>query len=521
MQDPAPDRPRFYTRPATLAAVGALAVYAVVCLFFLTDGAWHPEWDGAYYLATGQSLAEGNGYCFQGTPFHVRPPGLPWLLSFFIDGEGFDPHHVNLLLSLFAVAGIAAIWSAVRPIHGAAVAFATALLVATCPLYLRYLNFVLTEYPSLTFAFAGLALLQHAGKAERRWWAWSIAGALCLVAAMYLRTVFVLALPGVFLLELLRGKGWMRLSGVLPVALTVLLFLPWISYASDAAAAAELPVEQDLLHDYSTAMFHVDAGDPDSPLVDFEGWKTRVVSNGKGLVTVVAASCVPLGPPSFLLRWGLAAFVMIGFLIALRRRGPTLLQWLFVAYVGLVLTYFAFDPRLVMPLVPFVYLYLITFLVAVGKGIQIRSQDSFDRLPSPQRGGKAVKTVLTPYLLSAAVLLFLVSANVVFLARNFERESSHAADVRKIANWITRRTSVDSVILCNQAPFFVLLTGRETYTYRFVRTPEILTKYDIDYVVFDQPSTPQLVELVRAQEKARFTINLPSGRKVRVVKVSE
>ena len=54
---------------------------------------------------------------------------------------------------------------------------------------------------------------------------------------------------------------------------------PWFQYSGKAKQQAEIPSEQFLLLDYSTAVFHEDPGDPSSPRITMQGWMDRIESN--------------------------------------------------------------------------------------------------------------------------------------------------------------------------------------------------------------------------------------------------
>jgi len=503
-----------------------IVLYALVCLVFLTERSWRPEWDGAVYLLVGKALAMGEGYTYQGEPFFLRPSGLPWVLSFFVDEEGFDPYRVNLLMSFFAGAAVAAVYLAVRVVHGAWIGLGVALLTGSSPLFLQIFSWVLSEFPFAAFAFLGIALLQvsvkpdvrrwawskgsrsvppplpKSVKPDVRWWAWAVAGAVCLAIATYMRTVAVLILPGVFLVPLWHGRGLARLRGILPLLVSCALIAPWMAYSRSAAANVEVPVEQDLLHSYTTAMFHVDPGNPESPRVDLDGWVERIEVNGARLLEDLTRATLRVGAAGWLVPSLLIAAVLVGVAIAVVRRGPSLFEWFGLVYTVLILTYFANDPRLAMPLVPLVYLYLFTVCLAGGKWLAARAR----------------QPIVLPAVGGTLFVVLAIGAGVS-APRVLRVEGDLVAPYEKMARWIRENTPEDAVIMCNQAPVVALLSERLTYTFRFTRTRNILTKYDVDYVLLDGSAHPQFVQHLRSRLVESWDIDMGGGERRSICRV--
>ena len=79
-------------------------------------------------------------------------------------------------------------------------------------------------------------------------------------------------------------------------------------------------------------------------------------------------------------------------------------------------------------------------------------------------------------------------------------------DLIATAEWLRENTPADAVILCSQAPILSYLSRRRAYTYRFQRSQDPLTKYDIDYVAMDGPRSAALDELVRQRSGSTWTI---------------
>lgn len=462
----------------------ALGVYALYCIVFLVEPTWRPEWDGAIYLLTGRALALGEGYTYLGQPFFLRPPGLSWMLSLLVDNDAYNFHTVNLWVMVCAVAMVVTVYIAIRPLHGTWMALAVALLSGTSPLFLGCFNRVLTEFPFTASLFASVALLHKSAERGPRWWLWAVGGGLTLAAAVYLRTVGVLMVPALLLLGVKRDKGWQRWRAAVPVAIVILLVLPWLEHSREVAAVAPRPSEQLLLHSYSTAMWHQDPGDPDSPAVSPAGWMKRVEQNGSGLVRDVAKVTVHVD--GVVLRTGLVVLLLAGWGMAVRRK-PTLLEWFAASNLLLLLTYFTNAERLLMPLTPLLYLYLLLPLEAATRWL------------TGHFGRRAVAGQLL-------VVAALFTANAVSLPRRLAprdrpigARAARGQRWEELATWLRDNTPEDAVILCSRAPQVALLSGRTAYTYRFLRTPAPLTRYGVDYAVIDSATPPWILEYVQGR----------------------
>lgn len=368
----------------------------------------------------------------------------------------------------------------------------------TSPIFTGAFNSVLSEFPFLALFFAGVALLspKRSGEPDDQpkplGWAAVLAAALCLAGALYLRTVAILVLPGVLLV------GWrqraQRLRIVLALALVAILGAPWILFAQSAASAAEVPSEQLFLHDYGTALFHVDPGDPGSALVDLDGWVDRIGKNG-GKAADDLAGLLHLGQGNAA-RMILLLLTLAGYVLALRR-GPTLLEWLAPVYTALVLTYFTYAIRLMAPLAPLAYLYALVSLSALAGWLARRMG----------------RTALRPAALGLAALL-LLALNATQLEGKRPLTAGEE-DLITIGTWLRENTPEDAGLLCNQAPILEQLSGRRCYTFRFLRKLKLLGRYDIDYVVFDQRQKelfravsegPTEVEVIKTGNGARIPV---------------
>jgi hypothetical protein len=501
-------------RLADGTAVLALVVYAIFCVVVWPEDSWRPEWDSALYLLLGQSLSAGEGYTYLGQPFFLRPPGFPFLVSLFVEDGRVDIPALLWVLMASAPLFAAALYAAVRGVVDPWSALAVTALSVTAPPIVRSFNWVLAELPFLALLFGAVACLERSVRQGPRGWTWAAAGALLLAASMYLRGAGLVLFPGLLLLGLRGVRGRDRWRPVVALALLVALMSPWWIASSRWAADAPRPSEQLLAFDYTTALLHVDAGDPDSARIGPMELVRRIGSNGPRFGAELGGNALGRHRPIGTALW--LALAAVGFVLAIRR-GPTLFEWLAVAYGALLLSYYEFDPRLAALLTPLPYLYAFLALNAGVAFVRGRADSDVVR--------RGVETV--PVLAFAGLL----GVNLVHLPSYLDPAASNearAADAalpskswtpldlqaqfESMGKWIRRNTPRDAVILCNQAPILSYLSGRTAYTYRFSRKPDLIARTGAQFVVFDGPPVPHVVRETRERGLRTWTVqpgNLP------------
>jgi 4-amino-4-deoxy-L-arabinose transferase-like glycosyltransferase len=466
---------------------------------------WRPEWDSAIYILTGRAMAAGDGYSYLGRPFFSRPPGLSWLISL-VNGAGeFDPKTLNLMVMFFAGTAVAAIYFGLAQFVGRWKAIAVAMLSGTSTILALNFNFVLSEFPFLTFFFVGVGLLQIGSNRKANWWVASFAGAICIAGAFYMRSAALLLMPGMFLIGWRHDRGVQRWRALLPAAVAVILILPWIVHSKRVSAVAEKPYEQLAFFDYSTAMFHVDPGDPASDLLSLEEWCERITENSADIIRYLSIST--FGPASLWAGFLLVVAALAGLFLAIYRR-TSILEWFFVAYTALLLTYFDFVVRLLIPMVPLVYLYMFDVISKIGEFVSKR----FDRMPAT--------AVLGVAAFAAMMMVNLVPLPRLLALRN---KDTFTEKMYVVSAWVRTNTPPDAVLLCRSAPIISVLTDRTAYTYAVPRSADMLSIYEPDYVIFDVYSLPASFEQYVAENSVWRWVSpdLYDGRPLKVYKIGK
>lgn len=435
-------------RVLTIALLALLAVWSVVALTLLVEPVFGEYVDSAIYLLTAQSLAAGQGYTYLDQPFFVRPPGLSWMLQP-LSHAPLDHAALNRFIAACAVAAFAGVALAMRRLHGAAVGLLIALVFATSRLSVQSFNKLFAEFPFMALFFGAMWLLMPARGEARVGWRRGLAGALLLSASCYLRTVGLLALPGLALTGFFRKDG-RRWQGPVLAALALALHLPWMLWARDAAQHAERPATQTLMFDYATALLHTDPGDPDSPLVDAAGWAKRVGDNASEIARTLGSTL--LGVESGPLPWVVAAIAAASLLAALAWR-RSLLDWYGAAYVAMVLAYFTFTDRLLLPLLPV----LLSMLFCL---VERLAQRLAPRAARPE----AVRPAALGTLALLVTLISAVHWSEDLAPPDFKQQN--AVTDGAAAAWLVAHTPPEARLLHERGPILSILTGRRAYTYR-------------------------------------------------------
>lgn len=473
-----------------------LALFATGCMLFCVEERWRPEWDSALYVLTARSLASGEGYTYLDQPFFLRPPGFSFLLSLVVGIDGPVPFgKMNIMVMVAAMLSLAGCYYAMRPRHGPWGALAVTLLVGTCPLYVVRFNWLQSEFFFLAPFLFGVGLLNRTPEKGKRFWLMTVAGALLIAVSYYARSVTLLVLPGLVIYSWRRAPKASWLRGMVAAGLLLVAAFPWLLHTRQVSAESVRPAEQLLLFDYSTALFHVDPGDPDSSLVPYSQWKKRLHQNGHNLLESLSAAVFHVR--SHGAGWLVAILAVAGFVLRCRS-GPDVLDWFAPLVLILILGYFQFDDRLVLPLVPMLFSYLAT---AAQTGAR--------------HATRRVRRQWAAPALSGAILLALLGGQLAVMPASLEPGRSPVwnkieyeriwEDIDSAAQWVRGNTAPDARILCNQAPVLTLLTGRQAYTYLFLRDLGFLERYDVDYVICD--SLPQQIEgYIRARSDAELTL---------------
>jgi hypothetical protein len=347
-----------------------------------------------------------------------------------------------------AVGSFAAVALAMSRLHGATVGVLIALLFALNRLTLNLYNAVLSELPFVLCFYLAAWLLLPDRQGRPPGWRRGVAGAVCLGLSCYMRSIGLLALPGLVLAGASGRLGGSRWRGAALAVLALAVHAPWMVWSSRAASAAEGPSTQMLMHDYTTALLRADPGDPDSPLVGLDGYLTRVrrhvMAFGKAVAEDLAGTHErPL--PVLAAALSLAAIAVSWW----TRR--SLLDWFTLAYLALLLLYFTFADRLILPMIPLLISALIHGLTlgmrALGQG--------------------RTTTHVAVGLMAAGIL----AVTAVHARRDLSPHPRKLLNARldgEIVRWLREETPPDTVAMHERGPILSVLSDRRVYSCRNV-----------------------------------------------------
>jgi len=247
-----------------------LAAFVAVMLGslpFLVHSWYDDSNDATVYLLTARSLADGEGYCIRGQPFHLRAPGLAVLLMPFLGGGEPNFVAINLMISLFGVATVVLFYFYARPRLGWISALAGAGLIWVLPGFQRLCNQPMSDVPGAAVLLTCLLLDRWSARSNSP--ARHVMLGVAVGLATYLRSAFVLLLPAIVLGRLLAPapKAGRGARSLLPFAVVVVvIMIPW-SIRNSVVERPPPPVDQNYQYSLSTLVLHEDIGDPASPRV--------------------------------------------------------------------------------------------------------------------------------------------------------------------------------------------------------------------------------------------------------------
>ena len=232
----APDVGAPSARPARRRLWLVGAVVAVVYLAGVPVQ-WLPTPDSALYLGLGRSLAEGEGYRFNGEACTTVTPGLPWILAGIrtVFGEGSAAPTVFIVLC--ALGALVLIYRWIDLLEGGSVALAVVLATAlTAGLY-HNAHRILTDVPSVTIFWGILYALWRYRTGSAGW---------LLLVGLLTAVAITVRVPSIVLLAPLgagavldrlpkapRRKAWA--GGATVLVTTVLLTLAFYAIAQSSA----------------------------------------------------------------------------------------------------------------------------------------------------------------------------------------------------------------------------------------------------------------------------------------------
>lgn len=467
-------------RRAALTSAGILALLAIY-LLRLDDIAGVIN-DDAWYLVLAKAIAQGDGprlISSAGTAFlsNVYPPGFPFILSLVFRISPEFPGNLMLLkgVSVAAMFGAGALLylyaTRYRGVPGPlALVMAVALLMTPAFVFLAT-STLMSEPVFLCLQLAAVLAIERAARTadDAGGRGAAVLAGLLTAAAVLTRTAGV-TLGAAGVLYFLYLRRWR--AAVVFALVTACGVLPWSLHArANAPTQAELIDHGGLMaRAYADQFWTSEAGTVTAREVGIDGLPARVVGNAinitirdiGGIFTPLlfrtpsesGTETFGLGPPEGLrvpsmggalgtkiVSAVLTALALVGFIIRCRR-GLTVAEPLVVLALGMIVLWPFWTFRFVLPLVPFLLIYLATGVGAIAS-------------PAAAR----------------IFLLVLIGLNVLdhaeFIARAQGSPRSvvwraQGDDIAQVFDWIRRETPPGSIIAADNPALVYLRTGRRT-----------------------------------------------------------
>lgn len=354
------------TRTRGSIALLLVVAGAALSLVWLAHPWFDAQNDAAIYLMTAKSLARGEGYSYLGAPFRIRPPGFSLLLAPIVGARGYDFRAVNLFVGAWGVLSVGLLYLWTRDRIGRALAAALCLCVWLNPGWRVCCNQAMSDVPGAA-CLLGCLLLERRAREQPSLGRDVVLG-LAVGFSAYVRAGLVLLAPAIVLQRIVAREriGIRRI--LLPALVAVLALLPW--KIRETVSRPEAPADQTSLYDYTTAMWHVDRGDPSSPRLPASEILARVPTRLSETLSVLGSRLRDReGSTSDVVLGGAALAIALLFLLARNR----VEAWFLLGTIAVLLVYFDFRDRLVLPIHLLVLPALVEAALAAGRRLRRES----------------------------------------------------------------------------------------------------------------------------------------------------
>ncbi len=471
------DRPLAVTNSQKLTSTALIFLLIAAAAFYISAitpdsfGFYH---DDSIYVATAKSLATGQGYriiSLPGEPTQTKSPPLhPFLLSLIWRVNPNFPANLwamMLLSALAAAISLALIWRYLTA-QAYASRLQALLIVALTALNWRTVilsSGIYSEMFYLAVSVAGLHLAEEYEKKQTRWATGTALGVI-LGLAFLARTSGITLLVAVAFYYLLRRQFKRALMPLATGASIALAWIGWGYFNRPTGGGVNASYYESYIKSYSEIIRDAQAQTGQS------GFTILLSIIGKNLLTLLIASVplICLGLPFdfaprfgenlftvILIALGVTLFLILAGLLRHIKAGFRLLHIYVILYFGLHLIWpYSGQDRFLMPLLPFLLLFLVTELERVAQLIRKGFKSS----------GLSYKAAA---LLMTAPLIALIS----FAAYNYgsglyaslipfkAKYAARAAEDTEAIQWIKEHTDPSDVLVCYRDPMYYLYTGRK------------------------------------------------------------
>lgn len=465
-----------------------LALYYAVVL----DGDAGVLSDSAVYVILAEALVNGRGYTevsSVGDPVYLlAPPLFPLMLSSLVYVFGRNFVVMKIFVLLFAFVALWLIYVLVRQRLGKPKALLITAAVGLSPAFFSFSHKVMSDVPYLCLSLAALYFLSRYSQ-ESRWATASGVAALILIPLAYLTRSLGFALLIAAPLAIVLHKPLPRLSSKILIAgvFTVICSLPLLGWMARNAAVAHKATSIS----YANLFFAKEEFNHDAGMVhSFVDLLPRLLHNlyayGHGIATLCFPALLPTG--GNLIAAVIVVPLLIGFVWTLWR-GRGVVE-IYAVFYGLALLLYPTPvaPRYLLPLFPFLLLYLMN-------GVELLVGLLRKQLTATAFAGLAVA---------------LLATNLIAAASPPPDAPEGMEDYQELAAWFKDQVAAESIVMSRKPSLFYLWTGRKgalfPYTADSRRILRVICDQGVDYIVQDSfsPTTERYLVPMLAKNGEAF-----------------
>ncbi len=499
-----------------------LAISTLLSLV-LFDPNLHTGGDNAAYMILAENIiTPGRGYmdyylAGELKPHTHYPFGYPLLLAPLMAVFGKNFIVLKLLSLAMAVGSVLLFARLARSYFRPSVWAGASLVFALNPLVVEYSHWILSEIPFLFFSLLALNLFNDSElKKDARFGYKFWLAIVCMAMAVHIRSIG-LAFLFAGALYYLAGRSWMK-CGVFVLTM-LLLIMPWI-------IRNKIVTKDNAV--YVTQIFQKNVYNFDQGQIGAGEFVGRVVKNIRIYSAREMGRVFLNGPVMLRDRTGNKAFsaglslvMLIGFAVALwRRRG--ILEFFSLVYMGGILIFpaVASDVRYLLPLVPFLLLYLVEGTAIVAGVFRSNS------------GGTAAAQIAVLVLIALSGISSqagLIPDNIDYMRKwakgsKYEAYPPHWSHLLEAADWARQETDGQSVICVRKPRLFHLISQRQVTLYPYTADTDsvLAVVMKSDYVVIDAVSGTTsrflMPALQKRPESFKLVFNRPYAKVAEVLK---
>ncbi len=467
-------------RARRLLLPGGLVVAA--CIYLLAVNPLVGEgYDDGHYLTLAQALANGRGFTRISAPGQppetLYPPGWPMMLAplWWLHTPGSTDYTIFKLASVALTLALGVLTYGWLRWRGTTRTLSTYVVLLTLfsPRIFSFSTILFSEMAYACVSVAALWAVEYYAQTSRAKWTTAILPALAVITSVYIRT-FGLALVAASLIFLMARRQWKH--AIWFAALALFWCSPWLVRGALTANSAS---------DYAKEFWLKSIEQPELGTVSSGELAVRVLLNMRtylmaGLPGAIFPSQIQLTyvnlPEALRLGapWAGSDVIIVIILVAglvqqfWQQRG--LAGWYVVIYLGVALLWPWEPTRLVVPLIPLLWMY---FLTEISHILNLLTR---------QRP-HAYATLRHIGLIALSVFILMNVATLGSYALNLRQTNAIPSDwesQQRLFDWIERNTPRDSRFGTMNDYQIYLYTGR--LVMREIQSEEALKRDRIDYV---------------------------------------